>query len=79
MFSATEQRHVDQANHIRKKKWLSDLEMKDIKTEVEEGEYFKLMLMISLVVKHKLIESKKMKSQTWKNVMYNGRNEKHRR
>ncbi|XP_063594921.1 uncharacterized protein LOC134771895 [Penaeus indicus] len=39
MFIVTEQRLVDQANQIRKKKWLSDLEMEEIQKEVEEGQY----------------------------------------
>ena len=38
MFFVTEQRLVDQANQIRKKKWLSDLEMEEIQRGVEEGE-----------------------------------------
>ena len=38
MFNVTEQRLVDQGNQIRKKKWLSDLEMEEIQREVEEGE-----------------------------------------
>ena len=39
MFTVTEQRLVDQANQIRKKNWISDLEMEEIQREVEEGEH----------------------------------------
>ena len=37
-FFVAEQRLVDQANQIRKKKWLSDLELEEIKRMTEEGE-----------------------------------------
>ena len=37
-FPVTEQRLVDQANQIRKKKWLSDLELEEIKRMTDEGE-----------------------------------------
>ena len=37
-FPVTEQRLVDQANQIRKRKWLSDLEMEEIKRMTDEGE-----------------------------------------
>ena len=30
---------MDQANQIRKKRWLSDLELEEIRRSVEEGEY----------------------------------------
>ena len=36
-FPVTEQRLVDQANQIRKKTWLSDLELKEIKRITNEG------------------------------------------
>ena len=39
LFQVTEQRLVDQANQIRKKRWLSDLELEEIRRSVEEGEY----------------------------------------
>ena len=38
MFQVTEQRLVDQANHIRKKQWLSELELEEIRQLIEEGE-----------------------------------------
>ena len=34
----TEQRLVDQANQIRKRKWLNDLELEEIKRMLDEGE-----------------------------------------
>ena len=37
-FPVTEQQLVDQANQIRKKKWLSDLEFEEIKRMTDEGE-----------------------------------------
>ena len=37
MFHVTEQRLVDQENQIRKKQWLSELELKEIKRLFEEG------------------------------------------
>ena len=39
MFQVTEQRLVDQANHVRKKQWLSELELEEIRRLIEEGEY----------------------------------------
>ena len=39
MFFITEQRLVDQANQICKKKWLSDLEMEEMQREVEERQH----------------------------------------
>ena len=39
IFFVIEQRLVDQANQIRKRKWLSELGMEEIQREVEEGEY----------------------------------------
>ena len=33
------QRLVDQANQIRKKQWLNELELKEIRRSIEEGEY----------------------------------------
>ena len=38
MFQIIEQRLVDQANQIRKKQWLSDLELEEIR-QLIEGEY----------------------------------------
>ena len=39
MFHGTEQRLVDQANQIRKKQWLSELELDEIGRLIKEGEY----------------------------------------
>ena len=39
MFQVTEQRLVDHANQIRKKQWLSELELEEIRRLIEEGEY----------------------------------------
>ena len=36
MFQVTEQRLVDQANQIQKKKWLSDIELEEIKRNIED-------------------------------------------
>ncbi len=38
LFQIIEQRLVDQANQIRKKQWLSDLELEEIR-QLIEGEY----------------------------------------
>ena len=38
MFQVTEQRLVDQANQLRKKQWLSELELEEIGRLIE-GEY----------------------------------------
>ena len=37
MFSVTEQRLVDQANQIRKRKWLSDLELEEINRNIQDA------------------------------------------
>ena len=37
-FPVTEQRFVDQANQMPKKKWLSHLELEEIKRMTDEGE-----------------------------------------
>ena len=39
MFNVTEQRLVDQKNNILKRKWLSDLEMKEIHRNIEDIEH----------------------------------------
>ena len=39
MFSATEQRLVDQANQIKKRKWLSDLELEEIKRTIHDADH----------------------------------------
>ena len=39
MFQVTEQRLVDHANQSRKKQWLSELELEEIRRLIEEGEY----------------------------------------
>ena len=38
MFPVTEQRLMDQKNNIMKKKWLSDLELEEIRRNVEDVE-----------------------------------------
>ena len=38
-FNVTKRRLVDQANQIRKKKWLSDLELEKIRWAIEDGNY----------------------------------------
>ena len=61
MFFVTEQWLVDQANQIRKKKWLSDLEMEEIQRGVEEGEDLEAdESTMFLVVKPNLIKNKQM-------------------
>ena len=39
MFSVTEQRLVDQANQIRKRKWLSNLELEEINRNIPDAAY----------------------------------------
>ena len=39
LFVVTEQRIVDQANQIRKKKWLSDLELEEIQRNVDDVQH----------------------------------------
>ena len=38
-FNVTEQRLVDQANQMRKSKWLRDLEQEVIRRAIEDGNY----------------------------------------
>ena len=38
MFPVTEQRLMDQKNNVVKKKWLSDLELEEIRRNVEDVE-----------------------------------------
>ena len=39
MFQVTKQTLVDQANQIRKKQWLNELELEEIRRLIEEGEF----------------------------------------
>ena len=39
MFHVIEQSLVDQGNQIRKKQWLSESELEEIRRLIEEGEY----------------------------------------
>ena len=42
LFIATEQRIVDQANQIRKRKWLSDLELEEIRRNIDDVQHGEL-------------------------------------